>query len=230
MKIFLNLLFFVLLCLNCSLAQSASAAPNDQNSNTNTDNINTEIQHSDNNKKTSHVPVLVTQTKDVKPTELKEKDDFSFYIAPFIGFGAFLTDSIQVANYPYLSGELRMGFRVSERFYAMFSVETGFNIKDRSYPSLTTITVAPEFYVIDSLSVFAGIGLGILTANTNITSNILTETRAGFEWKIGLNWQAVKWGEKDEYVFPISIAYTGAKTKWVTCHTIMLSLGFMFFN
>jgi hypothetical protein len=190
---------------------------------------NTDVPHSKDDKKKSYVPVLVKQT-DVKPAEANDKDDFIFYIAPFIGFGAFLTDSIQVSNYPYLSGELRMGFRVSERFYAMFSVETGFNIKDRSYPALTTITVAPEFYIIDSLSVFAGLGLGILTANTNITSNILTETRAGFEWKLGLNWQAIKWGEKEEYVFPISIAYTGVRTKWVTCHTVMLSLGFMFFN
>ncbi len=173
-------------------------------------------------KQSSSVPVLVKENN--------EENDFIFYIAPFIGIGAFLTDSIQLANYPYLSGELRMGFKILDRFYALFSVETGLNIKDRSYPALTTITVAPEFYIIDPLSVFAGVGIGILTANTNMASPVLTETRVGFEWKLGLNWQAIRWGEKNQYAFPISIAYTGAKTKWVTCHTIMLSMGFMFFN
>jgi hypothetical protein len=229
MNIFLSLLLLSVLSFNNSFAQAASSAP-PKIIKESTSAPLVKQSATQNLEKKSNVPSLVKQNKLRKDPEFSYEDDFIFYIAPYIGFGAFLTNAIQLANYPYLSGELRMGFRVSEKFYTMFSVETGFNIKDRSYPTLTNIIVAPEFYITKTLSSFAGLGVGILTANTNITSAILTETRAGFAWKAGLNWQAVKWGEKEEYVFPISITYSGAKTKWVTCHTIMLSVGFMFFN
>ncbi|MCX6112320.1 MAG: hypothetical protein NTY22_03405, partial [Proteobacteria bacterium] len=157
-------------------------------------------------------------------------EDFTFYIAPLIGIGGFFTTSIDQNNYPFLSGEVRMGFKVADKFMVMFSVDTGFNIKDRTYPVITTISVGPEYFIMDNVSIFAGFGLGIVTSNTNIISAISTQTYAGFDWKAGINWQPLRWGDNNQYGIPIGITYTGVRTQWMTSHVILFSTGFIYFN
>ena len=159
-----------------------------------------------------------------------EKKEFTFYIAPLIGFGGFFTTAIELNNYAFLSGELRMGFKMADRFMGMFSADTGFNLRDRTYPIVSTFSVGPEYFIIDNLSIFGAFGLGILTANSNIISAITTETHAGFDWKVGINWQPIRWGDNNQYGMPISVTYTGVKTQWITTHVVLLSVGFMYFN
>ena len=173
---------------------------------------------------------VVKATVAATATEVPAKKEFTFYIAPLIGFGGFFTSAIELNNYAFLSGELRMGFKMGDGIMGIFSADTGFNVKDRTYPIVSTFSVGPEYFILDNVSIFGAFGLGILTANSNIISAITTETHAGFDWKVGLTWEPITWGDKGQYRIPVSFTYTGVKTQWVTTHVILLSFGFMYFN
>jgi hypothetical protein len=164
------------------------------------------------------------------PVEEVKKGDFSFYIAPLVGVGGFFTSAIQVPNTIYLNGEMRVGFKVAEKWMFMFSGDTGFNVRGGTYPVVSTFSVGPEYFFMDELSAFAAIGLGLVTANTNALSTIVTETRAGFDWKLGVTWNPLRWGDKNQYGIPFSITYTGVKTQWVLANMVLLSTGFIYFN
>ncbi|MEI6079662.1 MAG: DUF1566 domain-containing protein [bacterium] len=157
-------------------------------------------------------------------------DGFSFYISPLIGVGGFFTSAIQLSNTPYLNGELRLGFRMVDKLMFMFSGDTGFNLRDRSYPVVNTFSVGPEYFFMDDLSAFAAVGLGIVTANTNTTAITVTETRAGVDWKVGINWSPLRWGDKGQYGIPFGITYTGVKTQWVLANMVLFNVGFIYFN
>ena len=161
-----------------------------------------------------------------------EKKEFSFYIAPFIGFGGFFTRSLVLDDYVYMSGELRLGFKVADKTMVTLFVDTGINLKEFDYPMLTTVIIGPEYFIWDNFSIFAGAGLGILTSNSNIIfpSSISTETNAGFAWKAGITFQMFKWGDNNQYSLPISLIYDGVKTSYITAHTVVGALGFMYQN
>ncbi|MEI6092439.1 MAG: hypothetical protein WCQ47_02005 [bacterium] len=170
-------------------------------------------------------------TKKDTPAEATSiNKNFTFYIAPYIGIGGFYTNSVELDNYPFLSGELRVGFKAGDKLMMIFSADTGFNIKGRTYPVVSTFSIGPECFLTDDFSIFAGMGVGIVTANTNIISAIVTETNAGFDWKAGVTWQAIKWGDKGQYAIPISVTYTGVKTRWTLSNIVLFSMGFMYFN
>lgn len=180
----------------------------------------------------SKVPLNTeTSTKKEDKTETNtSNEDFVFYIAPYVGFGGFFANSVELTNHPFLSGEIRVGFKVSDKMMVFFSGDTGFNIQDRTYPVVSTFSIGPEYFITDDFSIFAGVGLGILTGKRNIIAAIVTETYAGFDWKAGLTWQAIKWGDKGQYALPLSVTYTGVKTSWVLSHTVIGAVGFMYFN
>ncbi len=162
--------------------------------------------------------------------EPSTKEDFSFYIAPFIGFGGFFSNDVMLDNYPYLSGELRLGFKVADKTMVTAFINSGLNMRDKSYPLQTTVVLGPEYFITDSTSMFMGFGLGILTSNTLVQSSTATETNAGFAWKAGLTWQMFKWGENNQYAFPISVIYDGVKTSYLMTHTVVGAIGFMYYN
>ena len=161
----------------------------------------------------------------------EEKSEFSFYVAPFIGFGGFLNNEITVDNYPYLSAEFRLGMDVADNTMATLFINGGLNAKDFDYPMHVTITVGPEYFVTECFSVFAAVGFGILSNVTNIlqTSSV-NETNAGIAWKAGLSWQVLRWGDKDQFAIPLSLIYDGSSTKYVLCHTVVSAIGLMYFN
>lgn len=175
---------------------------------------------------------LAAKNKQDEPAPEKTKGDFIFYIAPFIGFGGFFTNETLLENTAFMTGELRLGFEVAEKMFVTFFVDTGLDLKEFSYPVLTTVTVGPEYFIWDTFSVFASAGLGVLTGDSMIFPNATTtETNVGFAWKAGITWQMAKWGDKDQYALPISLVYDGAKVRnTASVHTICGAIGFMYFN
>jgi len=169
-------------------------------------------------------------TKTTATEEPNKENGFTFYIAPFIGFGGLFSRDVMLDNYPYLSGELRLGFKVADKTMVTAFVDTGLNIRDRSYPLQTTIVLGPEYFVTERTSLFMGLGLGVLTSNTLVQSSTATETNVGFAWKLGLTWQMFKWGENNQYALPISLIYDGVKTSYLMTHTVVGAIGFMYYN
>ncbi len=186
------------------------------------------------NPKAVALSTAVVQEKQLAEEEETSKNKHSFYVAPFIGFGAFFTNELAVDNSTYLNGEFRIGYKVGENTMIQASVDTGLNAREFSFPVITTIVFGPEYFFIpERLSIFVDLGLGILTTNTNFYVPGTTGVRhsnAAFAWRAGMMLATVKWGENGQYNMPISVQYTGYKSNMMLCHTATLSIGFMYFN
>ncbi len=181
---------------------------------------------------TSASAALAAKNAEQAEQPKKEKAKHSFYIAPMIGFGGFFTNETLLENTPFMTGELRLGFNVVDKMMVTFFVDTGLDIRNFSYPVMTTVTIGPEYFITDSFSVFGAVGLGVLTGDTMIfPGSTNTETNVGFAWKLGVTWQMIKWGDEDQYALPISLIYDGAKVRYVaSTHTVVGAIGFMYFN
>ncbi|MFH1223624.1 MAG: DUF1566 domain-containing protein [Pseudomonadota bacterium] len=175
--------------------------------------------------------IAAAPAEPAKPTEVKQEAEHNFYIAPLIGFGGFFTAEMGMNNYPFFNAELRLGFRMSDDMFLYSAVDTGVNIKEFSYPMFTTITVGPEYFASERVSILVAAGLSVLTTRQIIFVGQpeVRDTSAGFAWKAGVTVLAAKWGGSDQYNFPISLTYTGTKTRLVLCHTVLVSFGFMYF-
>lgn len=179
---------------------------------------------------TATATATVTETK-----EPRTRADSMFYVAGLVGLGEFFTSEIALDNYAYLNGELRAGFKLdkrSDKVLLFTSLDTGVSVKKFDYPVLTTLTVGPEYFFLDELSMFGAVGLGVLTTSIAEFSGqpAVTNTNAGLSWKAGITWQFIKWGDRYQYNVPVSLTYTGVKTRFMVCNTVLLSLGFMYFN
>jgi len=176
---------------------------------------------------------MVQEKKVVAEEVATTKAEHTFYIAPFIGVGAFFTNELAVDNSVYFNGEIRAGYKVYDNLMLQASADTGLNAKEFSYPVITTIAIGPEYFFIpERLSAFVDLGLGLITTNTNFYSSGtgVRQTSAAFAWRAGATLATIKWGESGQYNMPISAAYTGYKSRNMLCHTVLLSIGFMYFN
>ena len=77
----------------------------------------------------------------------------TFYLAPFLGVGAFFTNELVVDNSAYFNGEVRFGYKLENDIMLQASVDTGLNAKKFSYPVITTIVVGPEYFFIPTMNI-----------------------------------------------------------------------------
>ena len=161
-----------------------------------------------------------------------KEDGFTFYIAPLIGFGGFFTNDLTLNNYTYMNAEIRVGYKMSGKVMFLSSVDTGVALKGFTFPVMTTATFGPEYFFTDRISLLGAAGFSVMT--TEIApfpgQHAVRDVSAGFAWKAGVTLQMIKWGDKGQYNIPISLTYTGSKTNMLLCHTVLVSLGFMYFN
>jgi len=173
------------------------------------------------------------QTKIAEVTGPMNKEH-SFYIAPFIGVGFFFTPETAIANSAYGNVEVRAGYKVAKDFMIQGSVDTGLNAQKFSYPVITTIALGGEYFIVpERFSAFIDFGMGILSTNNSLFAPGVTtvrQTSAAFAWRGGVTLATIKWGDNGQYNFPISAVYTGYKSSMMSCHTVLLSIGFMYFN
>ena len=162
------------------------------------------------------------------------KTEHTFYIAPFIGAGAFFTNESQPDNSIYLNGEIRVGYKLDDNVMLQASIDTGLNAKRFSYPVITTVVLGPEYFFLpERLSIFMNFGLGLVSTDVNFYAPGTTgirQTSAAFAWRAGATLAMIKWGNNGQYNIPISVAYSGYKSNMMLCHTALLSIGFMYFN
>ena len=164
----------------------------------------------------------------------KTKKPHTFYLAPFIGVGAFFSNELAFDNSLYANAEIRMGYKIDENTMLQASVDTGLNATKFNYPVITTIAIGPEYFFIpERLSVFIDLGLGLVTTNVNFYvpgATSVRQTSAAFAWRAGATLAMIKWGDSGQYNIPLSVTYTGYKSNMAMCHTALVSIGFMYFN
>lgn len=170
------------------------------------------------------VYIKKTELSTVMTNKIEEKEAHIYYIALLGGLGAILSNEFALTNSLYFAGEFRFGYKLAEDFMVQASVESGFT-KKFSLPSVTNITLGGEYFILpERLSAFINLGVGIMY------NDIPKQAVAGFAWRAGTTICAIKWGANKQYNFPISLNYTGLKTRFMISHTALLSVGFMYFN
>ena len=176
---------------------------------------------------------VIGEKKKIEEEEVAKKEH-TFYIAPFIGLGYFFTNEIAVNNHAQINGELRAGYKMAPNFMLQGAVTSGLDVSGFSFPMMTNILVGGEYFILpERLSAFLNVGLGLLTTDSNFItpgSSGPRQTNAGFAWRLGGTLATIKWGDNGQYNMPISVAYSGLKTSRVLCHTVLMSVGFLYFN
>ncbi len=183
---------------------------------------------------TSPKALAIVEENKVEEEKEAEKKEHSYYIAPFVGFGALFTNQAALDDSTYFNGEFRMGYKLDDNFMLQGTASFGLDAKKFGYPLITTIAIGPEYFILpERLSIFLDLGLGIISTDVNFLAPgtaTTSQSSAAFAWRAGAMLAMIKWGDSGQYNIPISIVYNGYKTRIMFCHTALLSVGFMYFN
>jgi len=210
-----------------------------------------EGQHIISTKNDVHSFVCVRTLQDETPTQLiyiKEKEyekfkkeqelkNYNYYFSLLLSIGAYTSNDTSEFNDTLFFGaiDFRVGYNTKieeNKLYFVFSGDLGLDLGHFELPLLSNLTIGPEYFFSDYISLYGAAGLGITRKQYLASNGYLAENNIGLAWKFSSSLNFIQWGEyKHQKNIPLVLTYTGTRTSASDIsHVFLIGLGFKLFD